>query len=444
MGTYFGTDGIRGVAGESLTPEFALRVGRAAAVAMAARHGADPRFVVCRDTRLSGPALEAALTAGIASGGGVVERVGVLPTPGLAALVLQRSADAGVVISASHNPFADNGIKFFSSEGRKLSDEEEADIEELLADDPPCATGAGFGSCSPLEGAAELYVDGLLSRLAPDLSGLRLAVDCANGAMTVAAPRAFAAVGADVTCLSCQPDGLNINAGCGSTHIETLQKVVRADGFDLGLAFDGDGDRVLAVDGEGRLVDGDFIIAILARHLKAGRRLRGDTVVTTVMTNLGFHHAMEREGIAVEVTDVGDRYVTAAMLAGDYVLGGEQSGHIIDHDVSTTGDGLATALLLLEALRTSGRRLDEAATIMERLPQRLVNIAVRDRDELSECAAVWRAVEAEEERLDGAGRVLVRPSGTEPLVRVMVEAPGSEECEAVADRLSAVVREHLG
>jgi len=443
MGTYFGTDGIRGVAGETLTPEFALRVGRAAAVAMTARRGPSPRFLVCRDTRLSGPALEAALTAGIGSGGGVVETVGVLPTPGLAALVLQRSADAGVVISASHNPFADNGIKFFNSEGRKLSDDEEAEIEELLAADPPCATGAGFGRSEPLDGAAELYVDGLLSRLEPDLRGVHVAVDCANGAMTVAAPRAFVAVGADVTCLCCEPDGLNINAGCGSTHTELLQEVVRADGYDLGLAFDGDGDRVLAVDRDGGLVDGDFVIAILARHLRSEGRLRGDTVVTTVMTNLGFHHAMEREGIAVKVTDVGDRYVTAEMLAGDYVLGGEQSGHIIDHDVSTTGDGLATALLLLEALRASGLRLDEAASFMERLPQRLANIAVRDRDELPECDAVWSAVEIEQQRLDGTGRVLVRPSGTEPLVRVMVEAPHAEECDDVVERLSMVVREHL-
>jgi phosphoglucosamine mutase len=262
--------------------------------------------------------------------------------------------------------------------------------------------------------------------------------------MSVAAPRAFAASGAEVECVCCLPDGLNINAGCGSTHMGRLQEQVRADGFDMGLAFDGDGDRVLAVDCRGNLVDGDFVMAILAQHLKSQARLRKDTIVTTVMTNLGFHHAMARYGITVKVTDVGDRYVMEEMLRGDYVLGGEQSGHIINRDVSTTGDGLATAFLLLQALKEAGATLDEAATIMERLPQKLVNIAVRDRDELEECTAVWAAVDEEDRRLEGNGRVLVRPSGTEPLVRVMVEAPTTEECEAVCDRLAAVVREQLG
>ncbi len=444
MGTYFGTDGIRGVAGELLTPDFAVKVGRAAAVVLAARRGEHPLFVIARDTRLSGPMLEAALVAGLTSGGGHVEIAGVLPTPGLAALVVQRGADAGVVVSASHNPFADNGIKLFDHAGMKLSDEEEAEIEGLLVDDPPCATGAGFGAARSVDDAVELYVDTLLDRLPVELSGLRFAVDCANGAMSEAAPLAFSRLGAQVSCSCCAPNGLNINAGCGSTHIEMLQETVRADGFDLGLAFDGDGDRVLAVDRHGELVDGDFIIAVLARHLKETGALRGDTVVTTVMTNLGFHHAMQREGIAVKVTDVGDRYVLEEMLRGDYVLGGEQSGHIIDRDVSTTGDGLATALLLLEALRAAGTSLDEAAAIMRRLPQRLVNVAVRDRDELGEAAAVWTAVEQEAGRLDGRGRVLVRPSGTEPLVRIMVEAPSFEECEAVCDRLAGVVRDELG
>jgi phosphoglucosamine mutase len=444
MGTYFGTDGIRGVAGELLTPEFALRVGRAAAVVLTARRGEHPLFLIGRDTRLSGPMLEAALVAGITSGGGCASVTGVIPTPGLAALVVRREADAGIVVSASHNPFSDNGIKLFSHEGLKLSDDEEAEIEALLVEDLPCATGAGFGEAEPVEGAVEAYVADVVRRIPLDLAGMRVAIDCANGAMSRAAPLAFAGSGADVDCICCSPDGLNINAGCGSTHIEGLQQRVRADGFDLGLAFDGDGDRVLTVDRNGELVDGDFMIAILARHLKEQGRLRAGTIVTTVMTNLGFHHAMDREGISVRVTDVGDRYVMEEMLRGDFVLGGEQSGHIINRDVSTTGDGLATSFLLLQALKEAAISLDEAATIMQRLPQRLVNIAVRDRDELEECTAVWSAVDEESRRLAGAGRVLVRPSGTEPLVRVMVEAPTAEECEAVCDRLAAIVREQLG
>jgi len=444
MGTYFGTDGIRGVAGELLTPGFAMSVGRCAAVVLASRRGERPLFLLARDTRLSGTMLEAALVAGLTSGGARVEVAGVLPTPGLAMLVVQREADAGIVVSASHNPFADNGIKVFSHEGVKLSDEEEDEIEERLAEDQPSATGTGFGTAWPLEGAVGAYVEGVIRRIPLDLSGMRILVDCANGAMHEAAPLAFAESGADVTCVACRPDGLNINAGCGSTHMDFISRQMQAGDYDLGLAFDGDGDRVLAVDHAGDLVDGDFMIAILARHLKQRGALRRDTVVTTVMTNLGFRQAMEREGIDVHVTDVGDRYVMAEMLRGDYVLGGEQSGHIINRDVSTTGDGLATAFLLLQALRESGMELRQAAAIMRRLPQRLVNVAVRDRQALEGCGPVWEAVAAEEERLEGAGRVLVRPSGTEPLVRIMVEAPTADQCDDVCERLAAIVARALG
>ncbi|MGO8684162.1 MAG: phosphoglucosamine mutase, partial [Thermoleophilia bacterium] len=352
MGRLFGTDGIRGVAGELLTAEFAMTVGRAAAVVLAQKHGPHPLFVIGRDTRLSGPMLEAALVAGITSGGGHVEIAGVIPTPGLAALVTERRALAGVVISASHNPFADNGIKFFSAAGLKLSDDEEAEIEEHVLDhDLVSVAGTGFGVAAQLPDAVERYVSGLLARLPIALSGLKLAVDCAHGAMYEAAPLALRRAGAEVTVLCAAPDGININAGCGSTHIGALQQVVAAGDYDLGLAFDGDGDRVLAVDHAGHVVDGDFIIAILARHLKQQGRLRGETVVTTVMTNLGFRLAMEREGIAVQITDVGDRYVVAEMLRGDFVLGGEQSGHIINRELASTGDGLATALLLLQSLK---------------------------------------------------------------------------------------------
>ena len=443
--TLFGTDGIRGLAGEQLTAELALQVGRAAAFVLARHRGPAPRFLIGRDTRVSGSMLEAALVAGITSGGGSVEIAGVIPTPGLAALVVKRGADAGVVVSASHNPFADNGIKFFSHLGLKLSDDEEAEIEEHVSGrDLGSLRGAHIGRADHIEGAVEGYVWDVVKRIPLDLSGLRIAVDCANGAMFEAAPLALGESGADVVLLATDPDGLNINHECGSTHLEALQRVVQSDGFDLGLAFDGDGDRLLAVDARGALVDGDFVIAILARHLKSKGLLRRDTVVTTVMTNLGFHHAMRREGIAVVTTAVGDRYVIAEMLKHDYVLGGEQSGHIINLDVSTTGDGLATALLLLQALKEMGRPLHEAATVMKRLPQRLVNVRVRDREGLAGATAVWEAVDCETERLGSQGRVLVRPSGTEPLVRVMAEAPTQDDCDAVCDRIVAVVKEHLG
>src|SRR5664279_1927148 len=314
MGTYFGTDGIRGVAGELLTAEFAVQVGRAAAVVLAQKAGPHALFVIGRDTRLSGPMLEAALTSGLTSGGARVEIAGVIPTPGLATLVSQRGADAGVVIRASHNPFADNGIKFFSSAGVKLSDEEEAEIEAHIAHhDLQSLAGDAFGSSDVLEGSVEGYVWDVVRRIPLDLSGMKIALDCANGAMYLAAPLALEESGAHVTVMFAEPDGVNINAGCGSTHIGALQEAVAADGFDLGLAFDGDGDRVLAVDSTGALVDGDFIIPILAKHLKHQGKLRRDTVVTTVMTNLGFHQAMKREGIEVLVTDVGDRYVVAQL-----------------------------------------------------------------------------------------------------------------------------------
>ncbi len=445
MGTYFGTDGIRGVAGELLTPEFAVQVGRAAAVVVAASAGRQPRFIIGRDTRLSGPMLEAALTAGLTSGGARVELAGVMPTPGLAALVLQRGADAGVVISASHNPFQDNGIKFFSSSGYKLSDHEEAEIEAHIEHhDLRSLAGDRFGSAEPLTGAVRAYVDGVVGRIPLDLHGLRIAVDCAHGAMYEAAPLALTGLGADIEVLCSAPDGVNINAGCGSTHIDALQDMVRADGFDLGLAFDGDGDRVLAVDASADLVDGDFIIAILAKHLKAKGLLRHETVVTTVMTNLGFHLAMQREGIEVDVTPVGDRYVVAEMLKGDYVLGGEQSGHIINRDVATTGDGLASAFLLLQAIREMDVPLAEAARVMTRLPQKLVNVRVRDKDALEGAGEVWAAVDDETRRLGGTGRVLVRPSGTEPLVRVMAEAASHDECEQACRRIVDVIAEQLG
>jgi phosphoglucosamine mutase len=390
--------------------------------------------------------LEAALVAGLTSGGGDVEVLGVMPTPAVAALVIERGADAGVVVSASHNPYADNGIKFFNGDGFKLSDDEEAEIEDhVTGHDLPSRTHADIGRVSHAHReAVSEYVDELVRRIPVDASGLRIAVDCANGAMFEAAALGLRQTGAELTVLCDRPDGVNINDGCGSTHMAALQRRVRDDGVDLGLAFDGDGDRVLAVDRRGELVDGDFVMAILARHLRDQSRLRHGTIVTTVMTNLGFHLAMQREGIWVRTTAVGDRHVLADMLAGDYVLGGEQSGHVIDLDVSTTGDGLATALLLLQALRAADAPLDEAAKIMTRLPQHLLNVKVRDKDGLDAAEAIWQAVREEEERLGGQGRILVRPSGSEPLVRVMCEAPGQKECDAVCARIAAIVEEQLG
>jgi phosphoglucosamine mutase len=441
----FGTDGIRGVAGEVLTPGLAAQVGRGAAIVLSKRLGPHPRFIIGRDTRVSGQMLEAALVAGITSGGGDVETLGVVPTPAIAALVVERGADAGVVVSASHNPFADNGIKFFNGDGFKLSDDEEAEVEEhVLHHDLKSLTGDAIGRVTIVDGAVESYVARLTAAIPLDLSGMRVAVDCANGAMHRAAPLGLAESGAEVTVFFDEPDGVNINDGCGSTHLHALQKHVKAGGFDLGLAFDGDGDRVLAIDGDGELVDGDFVIAILAGHLKRNGRLRHETVVTTVMTNLGFHLAMQREGIEVLTTAVGDRYVLAEMVKGDYLLGGEQSGHIINRDVSTTGDGLATALLLLQALREMDVPLSEAAKIMTRLPQHLLNVPVGDKDALDDADAVWKAIEAEEVRLGGQGRILVRPSGTEPLVRVMCEAASGEACEGICLRIAGVIEEELG
>ncbi len=445
MGKYFGTDGIRGVAGEVLTPEFAVQLGRAAAFVVGQDVGRRPRFVIGRDTRLSGPMLESALTAGLTSGGGQVELAGVIPTPGLALLAGKRGADAGIVISASHNPFGDNGIKFFSAAGIKLDDGEEAAIEaHLERHDLRSSSGKEFGAYEHLSSSAHEYAEEIVRRLPVDLSGVRILIDCANGAMSAAAPLALTAAGAQLTVVNAEPDGVNINAGCGSTHIDALQQLVAAGEYDLGLAFDGDGDRVLAVDADGQTVDGDFIIAILAKHLKDDRRLPHDTVVTTVMTNLGFHHAMQREGIEVVVTPVGDRYVVAEMLKGGFVLGGEQSGHIINREVSTTGDGLATAFLLLHALADQQIPLAEAARVMSRLPQKLVNVRIASGADLEGASAVWAAVERESRLLDGRGRVLVRSSGTEPLVRVMAEAPTDDEVEGVCQRLAEVVNEHLG
>jgi phosphoglucosamine mutase len=432
----FGTDGVRGVAGEVVTAELALGLGRAAAsVSPAGR----PQVLVVRDTRESGEMLEAALAAGVAAAGGHALLGGVLPTPGAALLVRRYGLDLAAVVSASHNPYRDNGIKFFGPEGTKLSDEQEAQIERLL--DAPAEAPAP-GRVRELHGTAGDYLRELESRFAAlSLAGTKVLLDCANGATYRVAPEIFRRLGAEVDAIATQPDGRNINDGVGSTHVEQLARHVVAGGHDLGFAFDGDGDRVLAADRNGEIVDGDELIALAALHLRERDSLPGGGVAVTVMTNYGFHQAMEAAGVAVATTSVGDRYVLAELLKRGWALGGEQSGHIIDTGFVPSGDGVAAALLTLEAL--AGRDLAERSA-MRKIPQRLVNVKIADRAALDGATAVWDAVDAESKALDGRGRVLVRPSGTEPLVRVMVEAPDEAECEQVVERLVETVERELG
>jgi phosphoglucosamine mutase len=429
----FGTDGVRGVAGELLTAELAMRLGAAATREVG---GAQARVLVIRDTRESGEMLEAALAAGIASAGGDVLLGGVLPTPAAPLLVARYGLDLAAVISASHNPYADNGIKFFGADSFKLSDATEFAIEARL--EAPAAGGpARVGRIRELHGTREDYLRALQERFGSlDLSGRAIALDCANGATYRAAPEIFRRLGATVTVLADTPDGRNINAGCGSTHPAALVAAVREGGHDAGFAFDGDGDRVLAVDRRGALVDGDELIALAALHLRAQDRLPGGGVVVTVMTNFGFHAAMRGAGVDVATTRVGDRYVLEELRERSWGLGGEQSGHIIDMGFVPSGDGIASALLTLEALAGGDLAARDA---MDKLPQRLVNVPVADRDAAMASPELSAATEREAAALDGRGRVLVRPSGTEQLVRVMVEAPTEEEIEQVCGRLVAVV-----
>ena len=438
---YFGTDGIRGAANLILTADLAMAAGRAA---VAVLPSAKPRILIGRDTRVSGPMLEAALVAGISSAGGEPVRAGVIPTPAVASLVIDQNADAGAVISASHNPYQDNGVKFFGASGFKLTDELEVEMERYMtgADRPPVPDNPG--AVHFLKKAFEVYVDRLLARFELNTSGLRILIDCANGATYESAPLAFQKLKARASVIADRPNGYNINDGCGSTHIQGLQDEVHAGGFDIGLAFDGDGDRVIAVDEHGNVVDGDFIMAICGRFLKQKGRLPKNTIVTTVMTNLGFHLAMKELGVNVRTTAVGDRYVLEDMLAGGYGFGGEQSGHLINLDTGTTGDGLATALLLLQVMSETGESLSSLAGVMVRLPQKLVNVRVTDMAGLESAAGIWEKVEAETARLGGDGRVLVRPSGTEPVVRVMVEAASSELCDEVCAEIVSEVEAALG
>jgi phosphoglucosamine mutase len=446
VGRLFGTDGVRGVANGELTAELALDLSVAAAHVLGevgAFEGHRPRAVVGRDTRASGEFLEAAVVAGLASAGVDVVRLGILPTPAVAHLTASTDADVGVMLSASHNPMPDNGIKFFSRGGHKLDDAIEDLIEARLREPWQRPTGAGVGRVRDDDGGLESYVSALVGTVPHRLDGLRVVVDCAHGAAYRTAPETFRRLGATVIAINAEPDGLNINDGCGSTHLDAVTAAVLAEGADAGIAHDGDADRCLAVDATGNVVDGDQILAILAAGMRDAGTLRGDTVVVTVLSNLGFVLAMQREGIKVEQTKVGDRYVLEAMKSAGYALGGEQSGHVILLDHATTGDGVLAAAHLLSRMASTGRSLAELAGVMTRLPQVLVNVRGVDKARADSDLAVRAGVEAAEAELGETGRVILRPSGTEPVVRVMVEAPTFEQAQQVADALAKTVEQAL-
>ena len=446
MGRLFGTDGVRGLANADLSPELALTIASAAARVLVEHAGgggsARPVAVVGRDPRASGEMLEAAVCAGLSAAGADVRRVGVLPTPAVAFLTARLGADLGVMISASHNAMPDNGIKLFAAGGHKLPDTVEDEIEAhasrpVQPGERP--TGHDIGRITDEPDALALYLDHLLAASATPLDGLHVVVDCAHGAASLAAPRAYERAGARVSTLAAEPDGWNINEGVGSTHLDGLCKAVVAHGADLGIAHDGDADRCLAVAADGTVVDGDQILGVLAVGMREAGELAADTLVATVMSNLGLHLAMDGAGIAVRTTGVGDRYVLEELRAGAFTLGGEQSGHVVLPGHATTGDGLLTALRLMARMAATGRPLGELAAVVERLPQVLVNVPVRDKAAVGASSEVAEAVAAEEAALAGRGRVLLRPSGTEQLVRVMVEAPTEDVAREVADRLAALV-----
>ncbi|MFC3849115.1 phosphoglucosamine mutase [Corynebacterium hansenii] len=444
MARLFGTDGVRGLANKTLTAPLAMKLGAAAATVLT--RGSNPAkrrptAIIGRDPRVSGEMLAAAMAAGMASKGVDVLRVGVLPTPAVAYLTDDYGADMGVMISASHNPMPDNGIKFFAAGGTKLDDAVEKEIERALLDlEEGGPTGTGVGRViEEAPDGLDRYLFHLAKAVPAKLDGIRVVVDCANGAASEAAPLAYAAAGADVVAIHNSPNSYNINDGCGSTHIDVLQKAVVEHGADLGLAHDGDADRCLAVDSEGNIVDGDQIMAVLALAMKEQGLLHHNTLVATVMSNLGLKLAMQDNGIELRTTKVGDRYVLADLNAGGYSLGGEQSGHVVIPDFATTGDGTLTGLYLMARMATTGKSLSELAAVMKVLPQTLINVPVADKAAIADAPAVKEAIARAEEALGDTGRVLLRPSGTEELFRVMVEAPDAETARRIAGELSAVV-----
>ena len=444
MGRIFGTDGARGVANEKLDIRLAAQIAMAAATILRRRLGRAPTILMGRDTRISGPMLQNAMAAGFTSAGADVVLLGVVPTPAVAYLVTATQADAGVMLSASHNPYEYNGIKFFGAEGYKLSDEDEAEIEAMVLDGaepywtaPPDAIGTTRAD-HKLVGQ---YLRHLAGTVHTRLQGLRIAVDCANGSAAATAPQLLAMLGAEADIFCAQPDGRNINAGCGSTHIDQLAERVRAGGYDVGIAFDGDADRCLCVDERGEVVDGDMLIAIFAQRLREEGRLQHDAVVGTVMSNLGFFRFAQREAIAAHTAKVGDRYVLELMRREGYVLGGEQSGHIIFSEFMTTGDGQLSAIQLLERMVQTGKRLSELASVMTRYPQVLINVRVTDEAKARFLAGeVQPAIEEAARQLGEDGRILVRPSGTEPLIRVMVEGMDTDAITACAEQVAAQIR----
>lgn len=445
MGRLFGTDGARGVANTELTNELAMNIGRAAALVLARNSNGKPKVLIGMDTRISSEMLEAALCAGLCSVGCDVLLAGVVPTPATAYLIGKYNCDAGVMISASHNPCEYNGIKLFDKDGYKLPDEIENEIEAIILDNAeeyPTPTGGELGRITRLTDAKEVYIEHLKSTTTADFSGLKVALDCANGSSAVTAETLFTSLGAECTMIATTPDGVNINDGCGSTHIDKLAEFVKNGNFDLGLAFDGDADRCLAVDENGEIVDGDKIIAIVAKHFKEQGKLKKDTAVMTVMSNLGFFKFAEKYGINVPKTKVGDRYVLEEMKKHNYSIGGEQSGHIIFLDFASTGDGQLSAVQLITIMVQTGKKLSELASVMQQFPQVLVNIKTTN-----EVKAKWetdenvkKAIADVENKLGDCGRVLVRASGTEPLIRVMLEGMNQEEITAYAESIADVIR----
>lgn len=444
----FGTDGIRGVANEApLTPDLAYRVGRQLVATLQAERGvARVRLVIGRDTRLSGPLLESALVAGILSAGGDCYAVGVLPTPGIALLTRALDADGGIVLSASHNPFRDNGIKLFSAGGTKFPDAWEDEIEARLegVDGATQPTGAGIGRLVSYDRAEAYYVE-FLSRCFPlDLAGMTVALDCAHGATYRVAPRLFRRLGARVVTVACRPDGTNINAGCGALHPEMLARRLKTIGAAVGFAFDGDGDRLISVDHTGEIRDGDYALAIAGRHLAARGRLKANAVVTTVMANLGLDAALREAGIDIVKTQVGDRYVSEEMQRLGANLGGEQSGHLLFFDHAPSGDGILSALALLSIMRETGEGLASLATCLRKFPQVLVNVPVREKPPFDSLPDVGTRVQTFEREMNGSGRILIRYSGTESLARIMIEGADGERIRAMADELAGVVRARIG
>ena len=442
MRKYFGTDGIRGIAGESLTADLSFKVGKALGKLLTEKKE-HPKVVIGRDTRISCDMIEQALTAGLTSTGVNVMTVGTIPTPAIAYLTKTIETDSGIMISASHNPYQDNGIKIFGPDGFKLTDEEELEIESLI-DNSEQIKNASFEKIGKVYSGNELtqkYIQHIKQSISGDLSNIKIALDCANGATTGVAPFIFGDLEADIETIGCQPNGININDNVGSTKIETISKFVKENNVDVGFAFDGDGDRVLAVDAKGHVVDGDKIMFILAKHLKEQGELKDNMVVSTVMSNIGFYKAIEENGLQSVKTAVGDRYVVEEMRKNDYSLGGEQSGHIVMMNYATTGDGILTAVKLADIIKTSGKSLEELASEVNIYPQKLVNIKVVDKKTAMEDSEILAECEKVEKELEGNGRILLRASGTENLIRVMVEASSNELTDKYCEQVAKIVRE---